>query len=241
MDLELIVKRFVKGLQYIDENYNGPLDNVNFLPGLQPMYEHTTVKEILNWWIETYPNDFNPRNAYTNEYRYPNIQGARCDIVFSNNGKWLPAKPEWAIEVKRIQLVGNNGNNNDYGLPKILSPYLKDRSLIHDIKRMQISNIAKKKVVLGYGFEYDFNSCRKARDLYPDRSNFIDNLENVCQRNDPHKGQLYLDPLIETVEILLKSRKLVKGKCIIKKFNAWQHPCGGIGKVFAWEISNPKK
>lgn len=114
---------------------------------MKTLREPVFVKELLDWWRTAYKSDFNPKDASNIEVPYPDVARAKCDLIFSTDGSSLQ-NPEWAIEVKHIALVGNNGKNNDYGVPKILSPYLKDRSLIHDIKRMQEHKIGKKQNLL---------------------------------------------------------------------------------------------
>ena len=240
MELDQIVSRFIEGLVFIDSNYDGI--NVNrrthdsYLPGLPPMFEVQVSEEILKWWVENYPTDFNPREAHQNEYPYPDVPRANCDIVMSSDGNPL-ANPELAIEVKRIQLVGDNGKNNDHGIQKVLSPYLKDRSLIHDIIRMKKSSISRRKVVLGFGFEYDFLSCQEAFHHHPNEETRIKNIRGVCHSNDPINGQLYLTPLITIVNRHLSAEGLISDHCVKRFQNAWRHPCGGNGRVFAWEVS----
>ena len=239
MELELIVDRFSEGLKYVDQMsaYVGANQRTGatYLPGVPTMPETNVSKEVLDWWVATYPSDFSPSNAYRTEVPYPAIPRAKCDIVFSSDGNW-PDLSEWAIEVKRIQFVGDNGKNNDYNVPKILSPYLKDRSLIHDIRRMREHPIARFQAVVGYAFSYDFGTCRDARLRHPNEDERINEIAHVCKNNDPIGGVLRSDDLIQNADLQFKNAGVVS-KMVIKPFSdLWRHPCGGNGNVFAWQV-----
>jgi hypothetical protein len=146
------------------------------------------------------------------------------------------SNPEWSIEVKHVALVGNNGKNNDFGVAKILSPYLKDRSLIHDIYRIKNHGFSKRKAVIGYCFNYTPSSCNEAEKRHPDSTEFINNLKEVCRLNDPVNGLYTVKPLVEFADEIFQSKGLVKPVQILDFEGAWRHPCGGLGSIFAWEI-----
>ena len=239
MELELIVDRFAEGLKYVDQNsaYIGSNQRTKstYLPGVPTMPEINVSKEVLEWWVATYPSDFLPSNAHRTEVPYPAISRAKCDIVFSSDGNW-PDLPEGAIEVKRIQFVGDNGKNNDYNVPKILSPYLKDRSLIHDIRRMRAHPIARFQAVVGYAFSYDFETCNDAKLRHPNETARISEIEKVCRVNDSLNGVLRSDDLIHFADLQFKSAEVVN-KMVVKLVPAVsRHPCGGKGNVFAWQV-----
>ena len=199
------------------------------------MSEPKFVEELLNWWRINYATDFNPTNASDREVPYPNIPRAKCDLIFSTDGSTL-SNPEWAIEVKHIALVGNNGNNNDFGVQKLLSPYLKDRALIHDIERLGKFGIGKRRAVVGYCFEYDFNSCAQALQIHPNHKPFIDNIYEVCRHNDPINGNYSVMEMVEFADEIFLNRKLVKPVEVVNFQDAWRHPCGGKGNIFGWEL-----
>ena len=239
MELEHIVDRFGEGLKFVDlkTSFSGSNQRTGapYLPGVPTMPEVNVSKEVLDWWVATYPSDFSPSNAYQTEVPYPEIPRAKCDLVFSSDGNW-PNLPEWAIEVKRIQFVGDNGKNNDYNVPKILSPYLKDRSLIHDIRRMRAHPIARFHAVVGYAFSYDFETCKEALIRHPDESARVGEIRRVCRTNDPVDGVLKSDDLIKNADLQFKNAGVVN-KLVTKPFSdLWRHPCGGKGNVFAWQV-----
>jgi hypothetical protein len=239
MELEEILSRFAEGLVIVDRETQHVSANQRtgevYLPGVKTMREPVFVEELLKWWNRDHSRDFNPREASALEVPYPNVPRSTCDLIFSSDGSSL-ADPEWAIEVKHIALVGNNGKNNDYGVAKILSPYLKDRSLIHDINRMRKHPMAKRQAVIGYCFEYNFDSCIEALLMHPDHADYITNVRGVCHKNDPSSGSLEVTPMIEFANEIFVSRNLVKPMLIRNFEGAWRHPCGGKGKIFGWEI-----
>ena len=90
--------------------------------------------------------------------------------------------------MKHISFCGDNGIKNDHGVQKMLSPYRKDRALIHDIERLSNSPIAQRKAVIGYCFDYSFSSCDEAAKRHPKEFTRIKNLRATCKENDPTIG-----------------------------------------------------
>ena len=239
MEFRQILERFAEGLVVVDASTTHESANQRsgeiYLPGVKTLREPRFVEELLNWWRGAHPSDFNPRDASEREVPYPEVSRASCDLAFSTDGSPL-AKPEWSIEVKHIALVGNNGKNNDYGVPKILSPYLKDRSLIHDINRMRKHPIGKRQGVIGYCFEYSFETCKEALVIHPEHEDYVKNVRAVCKSNDPSEGKLSALPMAEFANEIFLANNLVKPLQVIEFSNAWRHPCGGRGHIFGWEI-----
>ena len=239
MEIVDILKRFSEGLLYVDQHTTHQSANQRsgefYLPGVKTLRESQFVKELSDWWLTEHREDFNPTGAIYREVAYRNIPRAKCDLQLSTDGS-SSSKPEWSIEVKHIALVGNNGKNNDYGVAKILSPYLKDRSLIHDIHRMRDHGNSKRKAVVGYCFTYDVDSCRQAREKHPEHLEYIENIERVCRTNDPLKMHYSVRPMIEFANDIFIQRGLVN-ELVVEEFSgAWRHPCGGNGVIFGWEI-----
>ena len=239
MELQQIVSRFVEGLPAVDASTQHISANRRngevYLPGVKTLSERKFLEEFTQWWKLANPTDFNPSGALATEVRYPDISRAKCDLVLSTDGSAL-SNPEWSIEVKHVALVGNNGKNNDYGVAKILSPYLKDRSLIHDIYRIKNHGFSKRKAVIGYCFNYNIESCDTAERNHPNKKEIVDNLREVCRLNDPTNGVYSVLPLVEFADEIFQSKGLVKSLQIADFQGAWRHPCGGNGNIFAWEI-----
>lgn len=238
MELTEIVYRYAEALTAIDGWTHQPRKNQRtrsqYLPGLKSMTETETVAAVHDWWDATYPIEARPPNGHVAGVPYPGIPRAKCDHVLTTDGdtSW----PEWAIEVKNITLVGNNGKRNDFPTAKMLSPYLKDRSLLHDAYRLRENPLARRLAVIGYAFGYDSSTCAKARSLHPRSSAEIANIEEVCRTNG---GDLTVDRLVKLMNGILSVRGLVIGSEVEAPFEAWRHPCGGRGKVFGWELENP--
>jgi hypothetical protein len=239
VELNQILDRFVEGISAVDSNTKHTSANRRtgemYLPGVKTMNEPKFVEEFLEWWRKEHADDFSPRGASDREVKYPGIPRAKCDLIFSSEGSPL-STPEWSIEVKHVALVGNNGKNNDFGVAKILSPYLKDRSLIHDIERLRDHGIGKRKAVVGYSFEYSYESCYEAALKHPSHLDVVENIREVCRMNDPENGAYPLMPMIEFANEIFQHKGLVKDLKVKDFKNAWRHPAGGNGKFFAWEL-----
>lgn len=80
---------------------------------------------------------------------YPGASRQKCDLCVGSVPQW-----EWAVEVKMLRLMGDNGKPNDNMLMHILSPYPKDRSALTDCPKLLDSGFPGRKAVLIYGFDY---------------------------------------------------------------------------------------
>jgi len=232
------MNRFAEGLEYIDQTHKTPQKGRNvtaYHPGVANMYEETLRNHLLEWWKTDKSSDLLNSSQIEKELRYPDDPGKRCDLVLSATD-WLDTTSwEWAIEIKRIQFIGDNGNNNDYGVGKLLSPYPKDRSLANDIIKLQQSSIAKKRAVIAYVFNYSFETCDIAEKLHPTETQVIAELRDVCKLNDPVNGIIDSQDLIDVVEFSLKQWG-VHLESTVKHFEAWTSPTGGKGVLFGWQV-----
>ena len=252
MELEQIVKRFTEGLVYVDANTDSVTTGNRrrnrqtqqlepgtvFLQGVKTMREPQFVSELVDWWTTNYPKDFAPIESITTSVPYPEpgFRGA-CDLVLSSDGEPLDSL-EWAIEVKHISFCGDNGKRNDFAVQKMLSPYQKDRSLIHDIKRLQKTRLARRKAVIGYCFNYNFDSLTKMEHLHYQYLDRISNIRNdVCAINDPINGEMNIHDTVQFANEIFTFQNLVTKLVTENFFDANRHPCGGDGTIFAWEIT----
>jgi hypothetical protein len=236
MELEVIVDRYAEGLAAVDKLPITPRTNrktgEQYLPGIKTMLEPDLVLEIDKWWSTTYPDDFSPAGSHEVGVLYPGSEKNRCDHVFSTDGSNKDS--EWAIEFKLLHLVGDNGKRNDFAPAKALSPFLKDRSLYHDVERLRTSSIARRRAVIAACFSYSPETCTKAMTLHPEHALRIQEILKTCKDNG---GRLSVRPLAEFADGILRVRQLVKGSYIAKRFDAWRHPCAGQGAVFGWEVA----
>jgi hypothetical protein len=235
MELQTIVDRYAEGLTAIDTETVFARANQRtkemYLPGLKTLSEAMVIDELDKWWAREYLSDFVSDSAH--QVQVPFLGGSKnkCDQVITTVGQ--EDEPEWAIEAKFLQLVGDNGKRSDFAVAKAISPYLKDRSLYHDVLKLRQNPIARRLAVVGFSFTYDQSTCTKALSLHPDEEQRIGEILNVCLQNG---GDLSVRPLVEFADGIFRVRELVEGQYCRSNFEAWRHPCGGRGVVFGWEV-----
>jgi hypothetical protein len=246
MDIKLIVQRVAEGLVAVDSSTTtiNKGKKGTYLAGAFTLKEPQFVREFKEWWERTYPSDFGADQKCSLAHRYPDVMRARCDLVILKHDRaGETIRSDWAIEFKRIAFVGNNGKNNDFGLAKVISPYLKDRSLIHDVRRLRSSSIAKKKAVIMYGFEYDKASIQESKDTCARigvSEVYATNLAGVLKSVDPTNFRYSLKPIQDILNYQFQRDSLVKGEPRVSLFKgADRHPCGGKGRIVGWLISEP--
>jgi hypothetical protein len=236
VELEVIIDRYAGGLEAVDRLEITPRTNrktgEQYLAGIKTMLEPDLVVEIDKWWNITHPSDFNPTTSHGVNVPYPGSTKNRCDHVFTTDG--IVESTEWAIEFKLLHLVGNNGKRNDFAPAKALSPFLKDRSLYHDVDRLRTSPIARRRAVIAACFSYSPETCRRALTLHPQHADRVKEILKTCKDNG---GRLSVRPLAEFADGILRVRQLVTGSYVVRQFDAWRHPCAGQGAVFGWEVA----
>lgn len=232
-----MMSRIAEGLEYIDMSIQTPQRGRNvdaYHIGIPAMYEKDVCKHLIEWWKTNHSDDLKGTNSIDREFPYPE-GGQKCDIVLRSNTYSDDTSWEWAIEIKRIQFIGDNGKNNDYGVGKLLSPYKKDTSLAGDIVKLQQSAVASKKAVIAYVFNYSFETCEEALKRHPNEKQVIQALREVCERNDLKKGEINAQDLIDVVEYSLKRWGIVISSLKVP-FTAWRSPTGGNGLLFGWQV-----
>lgn len=239
MDLQNVVDRYAGLLTKIDQgdfpNRANARTGEIYLPGVKSLDEASLVAYVKNAWASDFADDFKPKGANLINVKYPNISRAKCDHVITTDGR---DDYEWALEIKNIALVGNNGKRNDFAVGKVLSPFLKDRSLLHDVLRLRQDPIGRKLAVIGITFNYTEESCKKSMELHPAYSDTIKNIDDVRKTNG---GWLSVEPLTNFADGIMRVRNLVIGPLCTSRFEAWRHPAGGEGLVFAWEVHAPQR
>lgn len=246
MDLQLILDRFAESIPEIDSQveqggYNRRTGEL-YLPGVKTMTEKELVSSFKDWWLSTHPEDFQLADAETlkTEVNYRRTKRAKLDLLLSNpqNGR---SEPYWAIEVKHIALVGNNGKNNDFNVAKMLSPYLKDRSLMHDISRLANDPFCLNQAVIGYCFDYSFASIAEGLAALPHESETFANIRDVCSKVDPLHGRYSVQDLVDFADDIFAQRGLVQKALVVPFGPTWKHPAGGYGRVFGWQLNSEIK
>lgn len=235
VELLEIIARYAEAIEAIDASDHVPRFNQRtgeqYLAGVKSMSEAHLVRAIDEWWGRNHPEDFTPPGEHRTEVPYPAGPRGKCDQVLTTDGD--TSAPEWAIEVKYPQLVGNNGKRNDFAVGKTLSPYRKDRSLHHDVERLRENPMGRRCAVVVICFSYTEESCARALELHPGQAQTIAEIEDVCRQNG---GNLLASPLAEFADGILRVRQLVRASYVHQSFEAWRHPCGGRGVVFGWEV-----
>lgn len=120
---------------------------VPYQPGIGPHSETGAVQLIKRELEDLGPDKYQGKMALG--VAYPGESRQKCDICLGSAGSW-----EWAVEVKLLRIMGDNGKPNDNMLMHILSPYPVNRSALTDCAKLAISPIAARKAVMIYGFDY---------------------------------------------------------------------------------------
>lgn len=143
MDLATFISDFATGLMLADGRR--PVAK-EFRPGIGPFGEPEAVQLVMRELEQAEPSRYLDR--YNTAVKYPSIVRQKCDLCLGTAPAW-----EWAIEVKLLRMLGDNGKSNDNMLMHILSPYPKHRSALTDCTKLLSSGLSGRKGVLIYGFE----------------------------------------------------------------------------------------
>lgn len=240
MELEEVVARYAEALQYVDAHSTTQRANRRtgeiYAPGLPTLGEEAALDEADAAWETLHPGEITEPAGTRLNIKYPTVKRAKCDHVFSTiPGPWV--QPEWAVEAKFVSFIGANGRNNDYGVGKILSPYLKDRGVLHDAARLREHGFTRRVAVMLYAFNYDSASCDTALDKHPDAGDVVHAIRDVIKSNG---APLHARPVVELVDAILGLRGYLRGPRAEASFTAWRNPTGGNGTVYGWEIRRPQ-
>ena len=208
MELEQIVSRIAELIPIIDKETNEQNHNQRnkrpYVKGVATLREPQLTKEIVNNWSSKFKDEL---SVIDDEISYPDKKAEKCDLVLTDAKEDIPfGKFEWAIEIKYLRLVGNNGNNNDYVMQKAISPFLKDRSLIHDIEKLNNATFGKRKAIIFYGFDYDDESeshaeimCQKIRESIGESTFYVEEPSNSWFKKNEKTG--HIDNLFLTKDL----------------------------------------
>jgi hypothetical protein len=116
---------------------------IAFKPGIGPHSETRTVELVVAKMAEHWPDRYRGAGPVP----YPNHPRLICD---------LGIRPDqlsgWAIEIKMLRLLGDNGKLNDNMLMHVLSPYPHHRSAVTDVGKLRSSGFECRKGILIYGY-----------------------------------------------------------------------------------------
>ncbi len=252
MELSLIVSRLAELLPIVDNKTTtqraSRSGSGDYIPCVGTIWEDDFTKEVISEWSSMYPSELPGFSDKWIEVKYPNKRG-NCDLcIRSNDYNPVLGEPpyEWAIEMKYVRFIGDNGKNNDYGVTKVASPYRKDRSSVLDAERLVDFTLAKRKAIVMYGFEFDSASYDHAISWCDNNSTGSEKLKNIERSNnmkkilhteDPDLNQMSMLSLIPLFEAASKTRKIQLSECSYFEFNDLsKHPLYRMGRIIAWEV-----
>ncbi len=147
MELAEFVLDFALGLRSADARNPVAINQRSkeaFKPGIGPHAESAATALVMAELAQARPSLYQ-RHALNVPYA---TGRKKCDVCLGEMPDW-----EWAIEVKLLRFLGDNGQPNDNILMHILSPYPAHRSALTDCEKLLASGLAGRKAILIYGFD----------------------------------------------------------------------------------------
>ena len=252
MELDVIGKRIAEFLPVVDSSTMtqraSRTGSGAYIPCVGTIWEDDFTREVVQEWSKERTAELPGFSKDWLEIRYPNHRG-NCDLCLNGMGytSGFGEPPfEWAIEMKYVRFIGDNGKNNDYGVTKVASPYRKDRSSVLDAERLLGFDLARRKAIVMYGFEFDSDSYDSAVDWCESYSSQADmkknlkrarDMKGVLDKEDPVTHRMELSSLIPLFEAAAKTRGVKLGPVKENTFDGLnRHPLYRKGRVMAWEI-----
>ena len=144
VELNEFVTALAEGIQLADATEPVWVSNRGrtYQPGIGPHTESATLGLAFEQF-----SSMDTGIPLEREVPYPNFPRSKCDLVLAR-----PA--EWAVEVKMLRRMGDNGKPNDNILMHILSPYHQDRSAVTDCDKLLDSGFETRLAIVIYGDDY---------------------------------------------------------------------------------------
>jgi hypothetical protein len=149
MELQELVADFASALARVDAGRPQALNARSRAPyqsGIGPHTEPATVALVIADIKAAKPDSYITAAHLAIPY---NRSRDKCDICIGAPPAW-----EWAIEVKMIRMLGDNGKPNDNLVGHILSPYPSQHSALTDCTKLVQSQLHGRKAILMYGYDY---------------------------------------------------------------------------------------
>src|SRR6266550_9531538 len=108
-----------------------------FQPGIGPHSEAQTVKLVGAELESLVPETYGGRLAYG--VAYPELPRQKCDLCVGLAPDW-----DWAVKIKMLRVLGDNGKANDNILMHLLSPYPAHRSALTDCEKLVDSRLGRR-------------------------------------------------------------------------------------------------
>lgn len=150
LSLQEIICDFADGMKAADARRpiaQSARSTRTYRSGLGPFSESATIKLVM---LELGAMRTERYGSYSLEVKYPTSARNKCDLCIGTAPHW-----DWAIEVKMLRLMGDNGLPNDNMLMHILSPFPEHRSALTDCNKLKTSGLEGRKAILVYGYECD--------------------------------------------------------------------------------------
>jgi len=149
--IEDFVAHFAEGIKLADAKRPTAVNRRSkkpFRPGIGP-HSESAVVELVGDELEARRPEIYAGRWHTN-IPYPELPRQRCDLCLGDGANW-----DWAIEVKMLRFLGDNGKVNDNILMHILSPYPQDRSALTDCEKLRESRLAPSEAILIFGYDHE--------------------------------------------------------------------------------------
>ena len=149
VELERLVDDFAKALVAADAarpSATNVRSKTAFQQGIGPHSEAQTVKLVGAELERLEPTAYGHHLAYG--VAYPKAPRQKCDLCIGSAPEW-----DWAVEIKMLRILGDNGKANDNILMHLLSPYPAHRSALTDCEKLAESSLGRRKAILIYGYE----------------------------------------------------------------------------------------
>lgn len=149
MNLEELVVDFARAIEGVDATKpqaESARSKKKYQPGIGPHTESQTVDMVAEWLRANRPGRYD--DSLHTGVPYLDSPRQKCDLCLDSDDQII-----WAVEVKMLRMLGDNGKPNDNMLMHILSPYSRHRSALTDCEKLAQSRLGERNAVLIYGYE----------------------------------------------------------------------------------------
>ena len=145
-ELDELTRYFATAMESVDARRpiaSNARTGAPYSPGIGPHTERATVQLV--------PEEMERQGSiqvqgFQLEVPYPDTPWNKCDLCIGVGPDW-----DWAVEIKMLRLMGDNGKPNDNILMHILSPYPEHRSALTYCTKLANAGFTGRKALLIYG------------------------------------------------------------------------------------------
>jgi hypothetical protein len=184
---------------------------VAFQPGIGPHTEEQTIRLVLGALVQSTPERY---RDHALAVPYPSQPRQKCDLCLGIGPAWT-----WAVEIKMLRLMGDDGKPNDNMIMHILSPYPAHGSALTDSEKLIQSGFAGKKMLAIYGYDYP---------AWP-QDPVIDAFETLAQTR-VRLGERYVAVFDELIHPVHRQGRVFAWEVTSQAF--MQHRCAVCGQPF---------